>query len=82
MVASAFPLAVIGNVFRLTLIVVASEAFGREAGSFVHENFFFSLAPYFPSLGGTLLLAHWLREDRSPKKEAETIGLANAEGKI
>ena len=81
MVISAFPLAVLGNVFRLTLIVIASEAFGREAGHFVHENFFFSLAPYVPSLAGTLLLGHWLREDRAPKKEQESVLLASAEEK-
>ncbi|HXG48830.1 MAG TPA: exosortase/archaeosortase family protein [Methylomirabilota bacterium] len=77
--AAAFPLAVVGNVFRLTLIVVASEAFGREAGNFVHENWFFSLAPYVPSLGGTLLLGHWLREDRGPKGEPETVVLTEGE---
>ena len=49
MIASALPLAVIGNVLRLSLIVAASEFFGQDVGNFVHENSFFSLLPYVPS---------------------------------
>ena len=71
MAAAAFPLAVIANVFRLTLIIVAAEAFGRKAGNFVHENSLFSLAPYVPSIGGMLLLGWWLREDRRPRQREE-----------
>jgi len=79
--ASAFPLAVAGNVFRLALIIVASEAFGREAGNFVHESFFFSLAPYVPSLAGTFLLGRLLREDRAHESQPEPILLTRTEGK-
>ncbi|HTI98732.1 MAG TPA: exosortase/archaeosortase family protein [Dongiaceae bacterium] len=68
LVASAFPLAVAGNVLRLTMIIFAAEAFGQKAGNFVHENFFFSLLPYVPAIAGWLWLGHWLRE---PEVKAE-----------
>jgi exosortase len=62
MIASAFPLAVIGNVIRMMFIIVAAEISGQEWGNFVHENWFFSLVPYVPAIGGVMLLGHWLRE--------------------
>jgi exosortase len=66
LVAAAFPLAVGGNVFRLTLIIVTAESFGVEAGNFVHENAVMSLVPYVPAVGGLLLLARWWRERGGP----------------
>lgn len=62
LVASAFPLAIMGNVARMMLIVVAAEVSGQSGGDFVHENWFFSLVPYVPALAGVMLLGHWLRE--------------------
>lgn len=49
MIASALPLAVAGNVLRLTLIIVVAEAFGQKTGDWVHENTFFSMLPYVPA---------------------------------
>jgi exosortase len=60
MVAAAFPLAVTANVFRLTTIIIAAEAFGQRAGNFVHENSWLSLLPYIPAIGGILLIGHFL----------------------
>lgn len=80
-VASAFPLAVVANVFRLTLIVIAAEAFGQDAGNYVHESSIFSMAPYIPSIGGMLLLGWWLGEDRKKRKPAEPVILVGAEHK-
>ena len=82
-VASAFPLAVLANVFRLTLIVLAAEAFGQKAGNYVHENFLFSLAPYIPSIGGMLFLGWWLREDKKSKstKADEPVVISGTEQK-
>ena len=68
MVAAALPLAVVGNVLRLLVIIVAAEAFGQKAGNAVHTSSVFSLLPYVPALAGVLALAHWLREDRPPKR--------------
>lgn len=81
-VASAIPLAVVANVFRLTLIVVAAEAFGQDAGNYVHESSIFGLAPYIPSIGGMLLLGWWLSEDRKKKKaEPEPMIVGGVEQK-
>jgi exosortase len=81
-VAAAFPLAVVANAFRLTLIVLAAEAFGQNAGNYVHENSWFSLAPYVPSIGGMLALGWWMRETRSGAKPDEPITLQGAESNL
>ncbi|PYJ81048.1 MAG: exosortase [Verrucomicrobia bacterium] len=60
----AFPLAVIGNVVRLTTIIVAAETFGQSAGNYVHENFWFGLLPYVPPMVGLMTLGHWLGRRR------------------
>jgi exosortase len=67
MIASAVPLAVIGNVLRLSLIVGASEFFGQDAGNFIHENTFFSLLPYVPVFLGLMYLSRWL--EVQPEKQ-------------
>jgi exosortase len=64
MVSLAFPLAVVANVFRLTMIIVAAEAFGQSAGNFVHENSILSLLPYVPAIGGILVIGYLLRETK------------------
>jgi exosortase len=69
-IASAFPLAVIGNVVRLTTIIVAAETFGQSAGNYVHESIWFSLLPYVPPIAGLLFLGHWLG-----KRTAHPIGV-------
>jgi exosortase len=61
MILSAFPLAVAGNVFRLSAIIVAAEAFGQKSGDFVHDKL--GLLPYVPALAGIMLLGYWLREE-------------------
>jgi exosortase len=66
MILAAFPLAVIGNVLRLMLIVMTAEMAGQEAGNFVHENWFFSLIPYIPAIAGVLMLGHYMREPEPP----------------
>lgn len=66
MMASAFPLAVVGNVIRMLCIIVAAAVSGKSAGDFVHKNWFFSLVPYVPVILGVMLLGHWLREREPP----------------
>jgi exosortase len=73
MIASGFPLAVAANVFRLTIIIIAAEAFGREAGNRVHDSEWFSLVPYVPAIAGIILLGHWLSEDKRPENAGERI---------
>jgi hypothetical protein len=53
MVASAFPLAVLGNLLRMLTIIIAAEMGGQEWGSYVHEGGpggVFSLLPYLGTL--------------------------------
>ena len=64
MIAAAFPLAVLGNVSRLLLIVTVSEAFGQKTGQLVHDNSYLSLIPYIPPIIGIVVLGHFLQEDR------------------
>jgi exosortase len=71
-VAAAIPLAVAGNVFRLTAIIFAAETLGQNAGSYVHDNL--GLLPYVPAMAGTILLSRWLKEgkdsDAAPSQPA------------
>ena len=64
LILSALPFAVIGNVLRLLTIVIAGEAAGQEAGSYVHQHWLFSLIPYLPAMIGMTLIARWLRSDK------------------
>jgi len=63
-IASAFPLAVAANVLRLVAIIIASEVFNPAAGQFIHESSWISLLPYIPAMIATLVIGHWLRENR------------------
>ena len=66
MIASAFPLAMLGNTARMMCILIAAEYGGQHTGDFVHENIFFSLLPYVPAFLGLMALGHWLRERPAP----------------
>jgi exosortase len=81
MMLSAFPLAVAANVFRLSMIIIAAEAFGQHAGNYVHESGWFSLAPYIPAIVGIIVLGHWLREDKSTSPAAPATPLPATEPK-
>ncbi|HXD00629.1 MAG TPA: exosortase/archaeosortase family protein [Verrucomicrobiae bacterium] len=70
MVASAFPLAMLGNTARMMGILIAAEYGGQQTGNFVHENIFFSLLPYVPAFIGLMALGHWLRERPAPPPQA------------
>lgn len=64
--ASAFPLAVLGNLARMLLIIIAAEIGGQSAGSYVHESTVISLVPYIPAIAGVLLLGWWMEERPMP----------------
>src|SRR5439155_16530200 len=68
------PLAIAANVLRLTMIILVSEAFGREDGLYVHNSWWASLLPYIPMIGGILLLGHLLREKSEPQPELKATG--------
>lgn len=63
-IAAGFPLAVISNVLRLLLIIIASEAISADAGHYVHESTVISLLPYVIGFAGVFLIGRWLKEDR------------------
>lgn len=74
LMASAVPLAVLGNVVRMISIIIAAEIWGQEGGSYVHEGGplgILSLLPYVAAFAGLLLLGHFLREQMlHPSEEA------------
>jgi exosortase len=66
MIASAFPLAVIGNVTRLMTIILAAEYGGQSAGDKVHDGGPFgvwSLLPYIPAIVGLVYLERLLNRN-------------------
>lgn len=71
LIASAVPLAVLGNTLRMLTIIIAAEFWGQDAGAYVHDGGPYgvlSLLPYVAAFAGLMLLGHWLRE--SPSKPA------------
>ncbi len=69
-IALAFPFAVLGNLLRLLMVIVAAELGGQKWGDRLHDNFFTSLMPYVPAFIGLFLVGHWLekrKENPAPK---------------
>jgi exosortase len=66
LVAAGFPLAVIGNITRLLMVIIVSEAFGAKTGTMVHDNIWFSLMPYVPPILGITVIGHFLRGPKDP----------------
>jgi len=63
---STVPLAIVGNVLRLTVVVLVGQAYGQASGKWVHD--WFGYVTYlFVNIGALLVLAHWLREKPSSK---------------
>jgi len=68
-VASAFPLAVLGNLLRMLAIVIAAEIGGQSLGNQVHDGGplgIYSLLPYVPAFAGLLLLEHYFGDRPGP----------------
>ncbi len=64
MVAIAVPLAVVGNVVRITGVILTAEAFGQNAGARLHD--WAGFVTFAVAIGCVLALGYWLREDRQP----------------
>lgn len=76
LIASAFPLAMLGNLLRMLTIIIAAEMGGQDWGNYVHEGGplgIFSLLPYIPAFFGLLTLEQWLRPRRSPPAEGSVV---------
>jgi exosortase len=65
MMFATFPLAVCGNVLRLTVVVLVGQAYGQASAKWVHDWFGY-LTYLAVNLGLLLVLAHWLKEKPSP----------------
>jgi exosortase len=77
LIASAVPLAVIGNTIRMLTIIIAAEIWGPKGGSYVHDGGpygIISLLPYVAAFGGLMLLGGWLHE--SPANPAAPPAMA------
>lgn len=79
MIAAAVPLAVLGNVLRLSLIIAAGELKGQDFGNLVHENTFFSLLPYVPVFAGLMYISRWLEEADPPQPQRPAASLGGLE---
>ena len=69
MVLLAVPLAVIGNVARITGVILTSEAFGESAGLKFHDGAGF--VTFFIAIICVMALGHWLKEDRAAPLEEQ-----------
>lgn len=68
MMALAFPFAVLGNLLRMLLIIIAAEIGGQQWGDRVHESVIISLLPYIPIFLGLLFVGWWLGKKSDPNK--------------
>lgn len=75
-ITSAVPLAVVSNVFRLSSIIVAAEAFGQKAGDWVHNSWWVGLLPYVPAIAGMFLIGHLLSRPWGRRKVEALNGRA------
>lgn len=76
MVAASLPLAVIGNVVRLSFIVAAGEIGGQKMGEAVHDSGFLSLLPYIPAILGVMYIGRQLEKTEpapNPTPQTQTL---------
>jgi exosortase len=64
MMLAAMPLAVLGNVVRLSFTIAVAEMFGEDAGKAVETKFGF--ITFAVALGCVLLIARWLEKSELP----------------
>jgi exosortase len=64
MIATSLPLAVVGNVFRLTVVIIAGEAFGQAAGMKIETKFGF--VTFALSMICVFVVGWWMRERPVP----------------
>ena len=70
MMAAAVPLAVLGNVVRLTFTIGVAEMFGQDAGKMVETKFGF--ITFGVAIGCIYLLARWLEKSEPKPAVPET----------
>ncbi|HTB82516.1 MAG TPA: exosortase/archaeosortase family protein [Candidatus Sulfotelmatobacter sp.] len=70
MIASAFPLAILGNVMRLCFTIAVAEVGGQAAGKAVEQKAGF--VTFGVAIAGIYFLGRWLERPEMPKPEAAT----------
>ena len=68
MIASAFPLAILGNVMRLCFTIAVAEVGGQAAGKAVETDA--GYVTFAVALAGMYFLGRWLEGREMPKPEA------------
>lgn len=63
-ISAAIPIAIIGNVGRLTSVIVIADAFGQDAGVFIEQKLGF--VTFAIAIGCMLGIGYWLREPDEP----------------
>jgi exosortase len=64
-IVSALPFAVLGNIARVTTVILVGEAFGKDAGAMIEQKFGF--LTFGVAIGCMLGIGWLLRENRKPK---------------
>ncbi|HET7624569.1 MAG TPA: exosortase/archaeosortase family protein [Verrucomicrobiae bacterium] len=70
MMATAFPLSVLGNLVRMLCIILAAAMGGQSWGNYVHEGGplgIFSLLPYIPAILGVIYIGRLLESPTVPE---------------
>ncbi len=69
MMVLSVPFAILGNLLRMLLIIVAAVMGGQSWGNYVHENTLISLVPYLPAFLGLLFIGRWLEKKADSTKK-------------
>lgn len=77
MVVASLPLAVIGNVVRLSCIVAAGEIGGQKWGNYIHDSGLFSILPYIPAILGVMWIGRYLEKMGAGEAGAPTTPKAS-----
>jgi exosortase len=70
----AFPFAVLGNLLRMLMIIIAAEMGGQSWGNYVHEGGplgIISLVPYVPAIVGLLWVGRWMEKRFDPNEKEQ-----------
>lgn len=65
LIVLACPFAVLANLLRLLMVIVAAEIGGQKSGDWVHDNWFTSILPYVPAFIGFLFVGQWLEKNEA-----------------
>jgi exosortase len=70
MMALSVPFAILGNLLRMLLIIIAAEIGGQRWGNYVHESTVIGLLPYVPVFLGLLFVGRWLEKKSGPNEKS------------